>query len=150
MRIQEIMSEPVHTVVPGLDAQDAWEVMQTNGIRHLVVAEASKVVGVLSDGDAGGRHGGAIREGATVADLMDRHVPTVRRTDTIRKAANLMNGHLVGCLPVVERGRLVGVVTISDMLTVVGGGAGRPSHNARAALHHRVPHRKVRTATGRW
>ena len=150
MRIQEIMSDHVHTVAPGLDAEDAWQMMQTNGIRHLVVAEDANVVGVLSDSDAGGRHGGAIRKGATVADLMDRHVLTVSRTDTVRKAANLMNGHLVGCVPVVERGRLVGVVTVSDMLTLVGGGAGRPSHNARAALHHRVAHRKGRTATGRW
>ena len=150
MRVQEIMSEKVRTVGPGLDAEGAWQMMQINTIRHLVVVEDKRVVGVLSDSDAGGRFGAAIRSGATVRDLMDTHVVSVARTDTVRKAANLMKGHLATCLPVIERGRLVGIVTATDLLTTVGGGADRPAHNARAAIHHRVAHRKARTATGRW
>jgi len=150
MRIQEIMSAKVQTVAPDLAAEEAWQIMKTKGVRHLVVRDGSTVVGVLSDVDAGGPAGGVIRSGAQVVDLMNPHFPSVTREDTVRKAANLMIGHLTGCLPVIERGRLLGVVTVVDLLTVMGKGGDRPTHNARAAIHHRVPHKKVRSATGRW
>ena len=149
MRIFEVMSEHVQTVGPGDDAEKAWTIMQTKGVRHLVVTDGTTVVGVLSDSDAGGRAGQPVRAGKTVADLMDHHVVTIGREDTIRKAANLMNGRLIGCLPVIHRGKLVGVVTISDMLKAVGRGIDRPSHESRAATHYRVPHRKT-GSTGRW
>lgn len=150
MRVQEIMNETVHTIAPGADADGAWQMMQTKGVRHLVVVDGSTVVGVLSDSDAGGRSGAKVRAGATVGDLMDRRVHALTRHDTVRRAANMMQEHLCGCLPVIEDKRLVGVVTVIDVLNVIGGGADRPAHNARAALHHRVAHRKAAAATGRW
>ena len=150
MRIQEIMSAHVRWVAPALDAEEAWQVMQTNGIRHLVVKDGPGVVGILSETDAGGPHGAVARRGATVGELMDRHVVTVESDDTVRKAANLMAGHRVGCVAVFDRGRLVGIVTVSDMLHVVGGGADRPAHNARPVVNHRVAHRKAHAPTGRW
>ena len=151
MRIQEIMTTTVHSVSPTIPAEDAWEFMHTKGVRHLIVKDGSQVVGVFSDSDAGGRSGAVVRRGARVADLMDRHVVRVGPNDTLRKAANLMRGHLIACLPVVDGERLVGVITFTDILDVVGGGGGdRPNHEQRAALHHRVAHRRSRAATGRW
>ena len=150
MRIQEIMSANVHSVAPDLDAEEAWQVMQTKGIRHLIVKDGSTVVGVLSDSDAGGPSGSALRAGTRVGDLMNRHFVSVTREETVRKAANLMMGHLTGCLPVIERGRLVGVVTVVDMLKVIGKGVDRPAPRPRVPIHHRVPHKKARSATGRW
>ncbi|HMD37378.1 MAG TPA: CBS domain-containing protein [Vicinamibacterales bacterium] len=150
MRIHEIMSEPVVTVVPDGSAEEAWQLMLTHGVRHLVVIDSGRVVGVLSDSDAGGRLGGAVRLGATVGELMNRHVMTIARDDSVRKAANLMRGRVIGCLPVVESGRLVGVVTTTDMLKVLGGGVDRPQQPARHAVNHKVPHRKATAATGRW
>ena len=150
MRIHEVMSDPVFIVAPDTPAEDAWQLMRTRGVRHLVVKEESKVVGILSESDAGGPSGTAVRAGATVHDLMDPHFVTIGRDDTVRSAANLMRGRGLGCLPVVHRGKLVGVVTIADMLAVIGGGVDRPSHEKRAAMHHRVPHRRVSAATGRW
>ena len=150
MRIFEVMTKPVHKISPVARAEDAWQLMYAKGIRHLVVADGSRVVGVLSDGDLGGRSGGAVRGGALVADLMEHHVITVAPNDTIPKAANLMRGHLSGCLPVMERGRLVGVVTVADILRIVGKGVDRPGRESRAATHYRVAHRRATAATGRW
>ena len=150
MRIFEVMSEKVLTVPPALPAADAWQMMEANNVRHLVVKDGAKVVGVLSDTDAGGPHGEAVRARAAVRDLMDSHFACVTRADTVRKAANLMRGHKTGCLPVVERGRLLGVVTIGNLLEILGHGIERPNHEARAALHHRVAHRKAATSSGRW
>ena len=150
MRIFEVMSDKVLTVPSSLAASDAWRVMAAHNQRHLIVKDGSQVVGVLSDADAGGRHGAAIRAGKTVAQLMDPHFASVSRQDTLRRAANLMRGHFAGCLPVIDHGRLVGVVTIEHLLMVLGHGIERPNHETRALLHHRVPHRKAATNAGRW
>lgn len=150
MRIQEVMSDPVFFVTQDSPAEDAWQVMQTHGVRHLIVKDGSKVVGTLSDSDAGGPWGASVRAGASVLDLMDRRVATIRLEDTVRSAANLMRGRGIGCLAVMDGGRLVGVVTIADLLKVVGGGVDRPQQPARPAVNHKVPHRKASVGAGRW
>jgi len=149
MRINELMSEHVHTVGPEESAERAWALMHTAGVRHLIVKDGSSILGVFSDGDAGGRWGASVRAGKSVGDLMDRHFASIGPDDTVKKAANLMNGRLASCLPVVRRGKLVGVVTRTDLLRVIGRGVDRPSHAARAATHYRVPHRRNGSA-GRW
>ena len=150
MRIFEIMSDHALTVPPTMAAAEAWRVMLAENVHHLIVKDGSKVVGVLSASDAGGRHGAAVRAATTVGDLMDTHFAAVTRQDTVRKAANLMRGRLVGCLPVIEGERLRGVVTVTDLLALLGHGVERPDHETRAALHHRVAHRKALAGTGRW
>ena len=132
MRVAEVMTEGVQTVPPTMPAVDAWELMRRKRIRHLVVTTGSSVVGVLSDRDAGGRSGGALRSLSTVADLMTSHVVTIEPTATIRKVANLMRGRTIGCIPVTQGKRLVGIVTVSDLLELLGRGIDRP-----AVLRHR-------------
>jgi acetoin utilization protein AcuB len=150
MRMFELMTPTVHTVSPSCGAEDAWQMMHTRNVRHLIVTEGSHVVGMLSDADLGGRSGAMVRAGATAGELMDRHIVSVTRHDTVRKVANLMRGRLVDCLPVVEDGRLVGVITASDLLMVLGRGVDRPGQPTRTALHHKVPHRRAKAATGQW
>jgi acetoin utilization protein AcuB len=100
------------------------------------------VTGVLSDRDAGGRSGAGMRARSRVAELMTTSVVTVGPEETIRRSANLMRGRTIGCLPVVEGTRLVGIVTVSDLLQLLGRGVARPARPSRRGLHHRVPHRK--------
>ena len=71
VRVQDLMTG-VKTIAPTAAAEDAWNLMRLNRIHHLVVTKANRVVGVLSDRDAGGRRGAAVRENSTVADLTDR------------------------------------------------------------------------------
>ena len=54
MRVADFMSKDVATIRPGRSADDAFETMQKRGIRHLVVTNKRKVVGVLSERDLGG------------------------------------------------------------------------------------------------
>lgn len=131
MRLAEFMSTDVIAVSPGTDAERAWSMMRTREVRHLVVMDGRHVEGVLSDRDLGGRSGGSVRRGRTVADLMSRHVVEAGPTTTIRQAANLMRGRTIGCLPVVEDGRVVGIVTITDILDQLGRGATRPAVRAQ-------------------
>ena len=150
MRVSEIMTKNVQTVPPAMPADEAWDLMRRKGIRHLVVAENGEIQGILSERDAGGRGGAGLRARTRAVDLMTAPIVTVAPEETVRRAANLMRGRTIGCLPVVARGRLVGIVTTSDLLTMLGRGIDRPARPARRGLHHRVPHRKVQAAFGVW
>lgn len=102
MRVAEIMTRGVQTVPASLPAAEAWELMRANRFHHLIVIDGSDVRGVLSARDAGGRHGGAVRDRSTVAELMTTPVLTVGPEMTVRKVANLLRGRTIGCVPVVD------------------------------------------------
>ena len=59
-------------------------------------------------------------EGVTAADLMSRPPVTIGPLDLVSHAAHLMYDHRITCLPVVDRERLVGVISRADVLTVFG------------------------------
>jgi acetoin utilization protein AcuB len=152
MRVQDVMTEDVQTMGPDDPAEGAWELMRRHGFHHVVVTSGSgAVVGILSDRDAGGTRGSTLRRGRTVEELMTRHVVSVDPSTTVRKAANLMRGRSIGCVVVTNRGRVVGIVTVADLLELVGRGSNRPiAATKRWTLKHRTPHRKRVAATGVW
>jgi hypothetical protein len=53
--------------------------MRMKRIHHLVVTDGRRIIGLLSERDAGGPQGAPIRENRTVGDLMTERVVTVRR-----------------------------------------------------------------------
>ena len=126
MKLEDIMSTKVKSVSPDTPAEEAWEQMQFHEIRHLVVREEGQVVGILSERDLGGPAGNGRREGRTATDLMQRDVVEAKPTTTVRQAANLLRGYQIGCLPVTKKGKLKGIVTISDLLELIGRGTQRP------------------------
>jgi acetoin utilization protein AcuB len=144
MRIAEIMNTSVIAISPKAEAERAWSEMRTKAVRHLVVMEGKRVVGVLSDRDLGGRNGASVRRGRTVSELMTPQVVTAEPATTIRQASNLMRGRTIGCLPVLEDGRVVGIVTITDILDQLGRGSTRPTVRAERrvrrapASHHQL------------
>jgi acetoin utilization protein AcuB len=138
MRLQEIMNKNVRTIAPGKSADAAWEVMQQQDIHHLAVMENGELIGVISERDLGGRRGPSVRRGQTVLDLMTPHTITAKPDASIKQAANLLRGHVIGCLPVVENGKLLGIVTTSDLLELLGRGLEKPvARTERAMLSRR-------------
>jgi ribosome-associated translation inhibitor RaiA len=88
-----------------------------------VVVEGKRVVGVLSERDLGGRAGADVRKSRRVQDLMTPHVVTVEPESTLGQAAELMRKQLIGCLPVLEGDRLVGIVTATDVFDALSSAA---------------------------
>jgi acetoin utilization protein AcuB len=151
MRVQDVMTAGVQTAKPSGKAEDAWELMRAKRIHHLVVTDGARIVGVLSDRDAGGPRGASLRAGRTVADLMTAPAVTVEPETTVRKAANLMRGRSIGCLVIERGGRAAGIVTVSDLLDLLGRGGDRSvEETKRWTLKHRAPHRKRARSTGPW
>lgn len=146
MRLRDIMKTHVETISPNESVQGAANRMRSARIRHLVVQDGRKVVGVISDRDVANL--GSFRQIQTVEEVMSASVVTATPDTTLRQAANLLRGRAIGCLPVVEKGKLAGIVTITDLLELVGRGAERPvAKSRRWVMKGRGPRRKA--ATGR-
>jgi acetoin utilization protein AcuB len=144
MRLEQIMKSPVETITSDASVADARERMRRQRIHHLVVANGRGVTGVLSARDLIG-----VAAGARVDSVMAEHVVSAAPSTTVREAANLLRGRTVGCLPVLERGRVVGMVTITDLLELIGRGAERPTpKSTRWTLRARGP-RKSRPSADR-
>ena len=79
------------------------------------------------------------------------HTWTAEKDTTVKRVANLMRGHTIGSVVVVDKGRPVGIVTTSDLLVLLGRGAIKPTPvSKRAPLNYRAPHRKRHRAYGVW
>ena len=122
MKIADLMSRRVHVAGPELDAETAWRCMQQLHVRHLVVVDArEQVIGLLSEGDLGGRHGAQLRHQKSVRDLMTPDPIVLDPEVDVHQAAELLRGLSIGCFPVVSGSALVGIVTTSDLLEVLAG-----------------------------
>jgi CBS domain-containing protein len=145
MTISDLMTSDVVTVAPTASIEQAAATMRRHNIHHLVVMQGANLLGVVSARDIKRR-----RSAGTVADVMSRHVLKVAPSATVGRVAQLMRGRAIGCLVVLERGRLAGIITAADLLTVLGRLARRRSRATEGqAVHHRVPHRHQR-AGGMW
>ena len=118
MRLKEIMSSPAEAVGPDTSVADARTRMTRARIHHLVVGTGRDIEGIVSKRDLDDA-----APDATVDEIMSSPAITAPASMTVRDAAKILRGRSIGCLPVVERGRPVGMVTISDLLTQLGKGA---------------------------
>jgi acetoin utilization protein AcuB len=140
VRLAEIMSSPVATVAPGVSVARVAQRMREENVHHMVVVEHGEVIGVISSGEL------AVERDPELPVRQRITGPPVIATPrtSVKDAANRLRGRGVGCIAVVEDDRLVGVVTIADLLELLGRGAIRPSPRAeRWTLKARGP-RKTR------
>ena len=129
IRLRDVMKTRVESVSPRETAEAAWDHMRTRRIRHLVVLDGARVVGVVSDRDLAV---GTFRRAERVGDVMTSPVVAGYPEMTLRQAANQLRGHSIGCLPVMEEDRLVGILTTTDLLELIGRGVQHPTPKERA------------------
>jgi acetoin utilization protein AcuB len=124
------MTRGVATIHPDTLARGAAEMMRTRRIRHLpVVDRGGRLVGIVTDRDlrqvlfspamqARLGHVPDALAAVTVRELMTRAVLTVRPDTRLQEAARLMHERKIGAVPVVQGGRVVGILTETDALKV--------------------------------
>lgn len=120
LRVQDFMSTGVATISPRDSSDLASESMDQNDVHHLVVMDRGKPVGIVSSHDLGAKS-----NGKDVSEVMSPQVISVVPRATVREVANLLRGRRIGCVPVLDKGKLQGIVTISDLLELLGRGAQR-------------------------
>jgi CBS domain-containing protein len=133
MRIQHVkdwMTRDPHVVSPKVTLPEAYKLMKDRRIRRLPVVERGKLVGIVTLGD--------VREASpsdattlsiyelnyllsqlSVDQIMTRDVLVVGPETSIREAARMMLDRKIGGLPVVEGGKVVGILTESDIFRMV-------------------------------
>ena len=115
MLIRRRMTRDVVTVPSTATVADALDMLNAHTIRHLPVVDGGRVVGILSDRDLRLAITGRPDE-TSVSDVLTPDPLTVSSGSTVETAARILVEHDVGCVPVVDDGELVGIVTASDLL----------------------------------
>lgn len=117
MRAAEIMTRPVVTVRPETPIREAVHLLIEHGYAGLPVVDVDdQVVGVVTEADALAASLSDAGIGGTVANAMKRPVEVITPdTDTRDVVRRMLAGHL-RCVPVVQRGELVGVISRRDLL----------------------------------
>lgn len=131
--VRDIMTKSPVTLQKDNKVSLAEEVMTSGRIRHVPILDGERLVGVLSQADLFHSAFKALHfrpseqrefvKSLKVEDVMSKHVVSVPADTSIRAAARLMMEKKLGCLPVVEGERLVGLVTKGDMLRYLAEGA---------------------------
>ena len=117
MKIQSLMIKNPITIGPNASVGESIELMKANSIRHLpVVTKGERLVGFLTLADLKQGLIPSMLGDVSLDDLIIKDPITVNPDDDIEFAAKLIYNHKIGGMPVVEDGKLVGIVTATDML----------------------------------
>jgi acetoin utilization protein AcuB len=110
--VRTVLDRRTRAVSPDLKATDALGVMREEKLDHLVVYSGKTVLGIASRRDLEERTLGL----KPLGQVISARPPCASPETTLSEAAELLRGRSIGCLPVLERNQLVGVVTASALL----------------------------------
>jgi acetoin utilization protein AcuB len=117
MRVGKIMIREPITVPPETTVLEAIKIMQELNIRHLPVVRSGQFAGWLSARDLYGVMLAAMLEEITVGEIMNPDPISVTADTGLEEAAHLMRQHKIGGVPVLSSRKLVGVLTVIDLLS---------------------------------
>jgi acetoin utilization protein AcuB len=118
MLIRRWMTKDPVAIGPGEMLAEARKKIDKGNFRRLPVVEDGQLIGIITDRDLR-QHVGQL-EHTRVDAAMARPVITVTPDMLLDQAANLLVKHKVGGLPVMDGGKLVGIITAIDMLRAFG------------------------------
>lgn len=123
MKIRDVMHTELVSILPHVSLEAAFTLMQAHGFHHFPVVNGKmELIGILSDRDllrGGLRQRRADWSRILVQDVFTRDPITTTSENTLQDAAGLMAAHRISSLPVVEDGRLIGIITHHDLLKVM-------------------------------
>ena len=108
----------IHTISPDATVFDAIKLMSDLGVGALLVMEGSRLVGVISERDYTRNVilKGRSSNSTLVQDIMTKKVICLSPDNNIDECMALMNENQIRHLPIMEKGDVVGVVTIMDVI----------------------------------
>jgi CBS domain-containing protein len=133
-QVKDVMSSEVHTVKRNDELGIADALMKQERVRHLPVLDGDgEVCAVVSQRDLfrgallkalgfGSRAEELMLKQVVVKEAMSSEIQTTSPDTSVADAARLMIEKKIGCLPVIENGKLVGIVTETDFVRLVAEG----------------------------
>jgi CBS domain-containing membrane protein len=124
--IEAIMSTNLITVSPSATLAEARSLMHDNRIHHLPVVEGDKLVGLITLTNVLAATDSFLRDDKSrihaneigIKDAMVTDVATVDVNASLRHAALFLEKHKIGCLPVLDDDKLIGIITDTDFVAV--------------------------------
>lgn len=116
--LQSKNEHSIYTISPEATVLEAISLMADKGIGALVVTEASQVIGIISERDYARKI--ALMERSSyntlVSDIMTSKVLTVSSKTSVEDCLKLMTDRHLRHLPVIEHAKLIGLVSIGDLV----------------------------------
>lgn len=120
IQVADAMTKDPICVGPGESLYEAIKLMKANKVNSLVVREGNKLLGMVTDGDFV-RHiilSKLDPEKVPIKQIMTTNLVTIEPEDNILDAMNLMTKENLRHLPVINRDKLVGLLTVKDVLKI--------------------------------
>ncbi len=132
IRVRDIMQTGVVTVSAGDTLSTVEDIMTLGCVRHMPVVRGGALVGVVSERDLlraslsnltgfGQEERRAFLQVVEITRVMSTPPVIISPEAEIKQAARLLAEKRIGCLPVIEEGKLVGLVTETDVLRCIAG-----------------------------
>ena len=126
MYVKNRMTKDPYTTTTSTPISDAVALLKEKGLKRLPVVDGEKVVGILTQSDIQKVSPtkatslsifeiNYLLSKLTVKDAMTKKIITIEATSLLEEAAVIMRENRIGTLPVVEDGKLVGIITESDI-----------------------------------
>ena len=109
----------VETVQSELTVIDALRLMADKNIGSVAIAQSDKFIGLMTERDYSRKVilKGRSSSETTVGEIMNTEYPSVVVNDSIEHCMELMSSNNLRYLPVVEQGKLAGIISINDVVT---------------------------------
>jgi acetoin utilization protein AcuB len=116
MKVKKRMAKKVVTIGKDATVSDAIKLMKKHSIRHLPVIEEGALVGWVTEGDIRQAYLASLIEQVSIGDIMIKDPMTISPEANLEEAAELLFRHGIGGLPVVDNNKVVGVITVADIM----------------------------------
>ncbi len=117
MKIRDVMTSSVDWVTPSTSVIDIAKMMKKNDVGSVPVCEGDKLMGIITDRDIVLKVvavGGDVNE-SSAKGIMNTNVITATADQDVHEAADLMSKYQIRRLPVLEQGKLVGILALGDL-----------------------------------
>jgi acetoin utilization protein AcuB len=116
MQVKKRMAKKLVTTGKDATVADAINLMKKHSIRHLPVVGDGEFLGWITERDIREAYLASLIEQVSIGDIMIKEPITVSPEANLEEAAELLYRHGIGGLPVVDKGKLVGVITVADIM----------------------------------
>jgi len=116
VKVKNWMTRNIITVTPDTSLMQAIELMRTNSIRHLPVSKEQELYGLVTESNLRQYFLSEILAELKVSDVMILNPITIDSNATLDAAARLIYKYKIGGLPVLEKRKLVGIITNTDIV----------------------------------
>lgn len=111
----------VVSIAPGASVLDAIRLLSDRGIGALVVMDGDKLAGILTERDYARKVilKGRASDATEVREIMTTNVITTSSSESVEKCMNTMTDQRIRHLPVVDEGKIVGIISIGDLVKAI-------------------------------